>query len=162
MICPIVSACQYRHNNFALKRIRRKAIKVLSAFVTAAAAAKSLQSCPTLRPHRRQPTRLPRPWDSPGKNPGVGCHFLLQCTKVKSESAVAFVTMTPQNQESTHWSNEAGWQATRMLIRKDTKLYAVLKGSMSPKEGREWTATLLLHINLNERDDWHQGRVYWW
>ena len=51
-----------------------------------AAAAKSLQSCPTLRPHRRQPTRLPRPWDSPGKNTGVGCHFLLQRMKVKSES----------------------------------------------------------------------------
>ena len=54
----------------------------------AAAAAKSLQSCPTLcDPHRRQPTRLPRPWDSPGKNTGVGCHFL-QCMKVKSESEV--------------------------------------------------------------------------
>jgi len=53
---------------------------------TAAAAAKSLQSCPTLcDPHRRQPTRLPCPWDSPGKNNGVGCHFLLQCMKVKSE-----------------------------------------------------------------------------
>ena len=37
---------------------------------------------------RRQPTRLPRPWDSPGKNTGVGCHFLLQCMKVKSESKV--------------------------------------------------------------------------
>ena len=39
-----------------------------------------------MRPHRRQPTRLPGPWDSPGKNIGVGCHFLLQCMKVKSES----------------------------------------------------------------------------
>ena len=39
--------------------------------------------------HRRQPTRLPRPWDSPGKNTGVGCHFLLRCMKVKSESEVA-------------------------------------------------------------------------
>ena len=39
-------------------------------------------------PHRRQPTRLPRPWDSPGKNTGVGCHFLFQCRKVKSESEV--------------------------------------------------------------------------
>ena len=55
----------------------------------AAAAAKSLQLCPTLRPHRRQPTRLPSPWDSPGKNTGVGCYFLLQCMKVKSESEVA-------------------------------------------------------------------------
>ena len=54
-----------------------------------AAAAKSLQLCPILRPHRWQPTRLPRPWDSPGKNTGVGCHFLLQCMKVKSESEVA-------------------------------------------------------------------------
>ena len=43
----------------------------------------------SVRPHRRQPTRLPRPWDFPGKNTGVGCHFLLQCMKVKSESEVA-------------------------------------------------------------------------
>ena len=40
----------------------------------------------SVQPHRRQPTRLPRPWDSLGKNAGVGCHFLLQCMKVKSES----------------------------------------------------------------------------
>ena len=43
----------------------------------------------SLRPHRRQPTRLCHPWDSPGKNTGVGCHFLFQCMKVKSESEVA-------------------------------------------------------------------------
>ena len=43
----------------------------------------------SVRPHRRQPSRLPHPWDSPGKNSGVGCHFLLQCMKVKSESEVA-------------------------------------------------------------------------
>ena len=43
----------------------------------------------SVRPHRRQPTRLPRPWDSPGKNTGVGCHFLLQCRRVKTESEVA-------------------------------------------------------------------------
>ena len=42
----------------------------------------------SVRPHRRQPTRLPCPWDSPGKNTGVGCHFFLQCVKVKSESEV--------------------------------------------------------------------------
>ena len=54
----------------------------------AAAAAKSLQSCLTLRPHRQQPTRLRHPWDSPDKNTGVGCHLLLQCMKVKSESEV--------------------------------------------------------------------------
>ena len=58
-------------------------------YINTAAAAKLLQLCPTLRPHRRQLTRLPRPWDSPGKNTGVGCHSLLQCMKVKSESEVA-------------------------------------------------------------------------
>ena len=48
----------------------------------------------SLRPHRRQPTRLPCPWDSSGKNTGVGCHFLLQCMKVKSESEVAQSCLT--------------------------------------------------------------------
>ena len=43
----------------------------------------------SVQPHRQQPTRLCRPWDSPGKNTGVSCHFLLQCMKVKSESEVA-------------------------------------------------------------------------
>ena len=43
----------------------------------------------SVRPHRRQPTSLPRPWDFPGKNTGVGCHFLLHCMKLKSESEVA-------------------------------------------------------------------------
>ena len=43
----------------------------------------------SVRPHRQQPTRLPRPSDSPGKNTGVGCHFLFQCKKVKSEREVA-------------------------------------------------------------------------
>ena len=43
----------------------------------------------SVRPQRQQPTRLPQPWDSPGKNTGVGCHFLLQCMKGKSESEVA-------------------------------------------------------------------------
>ena len=60
-----------------------------NAIVFVAIAAKLLQLCLTLQPHRRQPTKLPRPWDSPGKNTGVGCHFLLQCMKVKSESEVA-------------------------------------------------------------------------
>ena len=54
----------------------------------AAAAAAEVASVvsDSVRPHRRQPTRPSRPWDSPGKNTGVGCHFLLQCGKVKSES----------------------------------------------------------------------------
>ena len=51
----------------------------------------------SVRPHRRQPTRLPLPWDSPGKNTGVGCYFLLQCMKVKSESEVAQSCPTPSD-----------------------------------------------------------------
>ena len=48
----------------------------------------------SVRPHRRQPARLPCPWDSPGKNTGVSCHFLLQCMKVKSENEVAQSCLT--------------------------------------------------------------------
>ena len=51
----------------------------------------------SVRPYRWQPTRLPHPWDSPGKNTGVGCHFLLQCMKVKRESAVAQSCPTPSD-----------------------------------------------------------------
>ena len=48
----------------------------------------------SVRPHRWQPTRLPCPWDAPGKNTAVGCHFFLQCMKVKSESEVAQSCLT--------------------------------------------------------------------
>ena len=58
---------------------------VTSFYCVTAATAKPLQSCPTVRP---------RLWDSPGKDTGVGCHFLLQCRKVKSESEVAQSCLT--------------------------------------------------------------------
>ena len=64
--------------NFVFLLIRTK---------NAAAAVTSVVS-DSVRPQRRQPTRLSRPWDSPGKNTGVGCHFRLQCMKVKSKSEV--------------------------------------------------------------------------
>ena len=51
----------------------------------------------SVQSHKRQPTRLLRPWDSPGKNIGVGCHFLPQCMKVKSESEVAQSCPTPSD-----------------------------------------------------------------
>ena len=60
----------------------------------------------SVRPHRRQPTRLPCPWDSPGKNTGVGCHFLLQCRKVKSERSCSVVSDSLQPH---------GLQPTRLL-----------------------------------------------
>ena len=62
-------------------------ISLVLSSESAAKSAKSLQLCPTLcNPIRRQPTRIPRPWDSPGKNTRAGCHFLLQCRKVKVKS----------------------------------------------------------------------------
>ena len=60
----------------------------------------------SVRPLRRQPIRLPCPWDSPGKNTGVGCHFLLQCMKVKSEGESEVVS----DSERPH-----GLQPTRLL-----------------------------------------------
>ena len=60
----------------------------------------------SVRPHGLQPTRLLRPWDSPGKNTGGGCYFLLQCMKVKSESEVAQLCPTQRHH---------GLQPTRLL-----------------------------------------------
>ena len=56
-----------------------------------------------MRPHRRQPTRLRHPWDSPGKNTGVGCHFLLQSRKVKSESQVTQLCPTLRDLRRRRW-----------------------------------------------------------
>ena len=65
-------------------------------YSAAAAAAKSLQLCPTLcDPRDGRPSGSPRPWDSPGKNTGMDCYFLLQCMKVKSESEVTQLCQTP-------------------------------------------------------------------
>ena len=57
----------------------------------------------SVQPHRRQTTKVRRPWDSPGKNTGVGCHFLLQCMKVKSASEVAqsCPTLQPHRRQPT-------------------------------------------------------------
>ena len=80
-------------------------------------------------PHRWQPSRLPCPWDSPGKNTGVGCHFLLQCRKVNSESEVAQLCPTPSDPmdcslpgSSVHGICQARvleWGATAFSARKD-------------------------------------------
>ena len=66
----------------------------------AAAAAKSLQSCPTLRPHKRQPTRLPRPWDSPGKNTGMDCHFLELDTNEQLSMSMSKGNCLPKRRDS--------------------------------------------------------------
>ena len=70
-----------------------------------------------VRPHRRQRTRHRHPWDSPGKNTGVGCHFLLQCVKVKSESEVAqsFLTLSDPMDCSPPGSSVHGILQARVL-----------------------------------------------
>ena len=83
----------------------------------------------SVRPHRQQPTRLHRPWDSPGKNTGVGCHFLLQCMKVKSESEVTQSCLTLRDPmdcslpaSSVHGSFQARvleWGAITIKSKKD-------------------------------------------
>ena len=88
----------------------------------------------SVRPHRRQPTRLPHPWDSPGKNTGVGCHFFLQCMKVKSESEVAQScptlsdpwTATYQTPPSMAFSREEDWSGVP-LPSLNHRLYLVTK-----------------------------------
>ena len=64
-------------NHYKLSRVRESLLLLLL-----------LSHFSRVRPHIRQPTRIPCPWDSPGKNTGVGCHFLFQCMKAKSESEV--------------------------------------------------------------------------
>ena len=98
-------------------------------------------------PHRQQPTRLPRPWDSPGKNTGVGCHFLLQCMKVKSESEVAQVVFDPQRPH--------GLQPTRSLHPWDfpgrstgVECHCLLRDtSIKIDYMRQWNAIMILDIN---------------
>ena len=66
------------------------------------------QSCPTLWPQRWQPTRLPRPWDSPGKNTGVGCHFLLHCMNGREKWKLSRSVVSDS-------SRPHGLQPTRLL-----------------------------------------------
>ena len=69
----------------------------------------------SVRPHRRQPNRRPHPWDSPGKNTGVGCHFLLQCMKVKSEVTQSCPTLSDPMDCSLPGSSVHGIFQARVL-----------------------------------------------
>ena len=121
----------------------------------------------SVRPQRRQPTSLPRPWDSPGKNTGVGCHFLLQCMKVKSESEVTQscpTLVTPwtaahQAPQSTGFSRQKYWSGvplpspknmgavsksvyfffvTDSPTRVEEKIYFLPMAAMSFSRGSSW------------------------
>ena len=85
----------------------------------------------SMRPHRRQPTRLCHPWESPGKNTGVGCHFLLQSMKVKSESEVAQSCLTLRDPMDCSLSGSSiygifqarvqEWVAIALMLKKKSK-----------------------------------------
>ena len=97
----------------------------------------------SVRPHGLQATRLLRPWDSPGKNTGVGCHFLLQCMKVESESEVAQSCLTLSDPmdcslpgssiHGTFWATVLEWGAIAFSpllsgqVQKTTEFYQSFK-----------------------------------
>ena len=96
--------------------------------------------CDPIRPHRRQPTRLPRPWDSPGKYTGVGCHFLLQCMKVKSESRVAQLCLTLSDPMdcSLQAPPSMGFSRQASLGKKKTTLICSLCRFLCYKYSQHW------------------------
>ena len=121
-----------------------------------------------MQSHRRQPTRLPHPWDSPGKNTGVGCHFLLQCMKVKSESEVAQPCPTLHDPmdyslpgSSVHRIFQARvleWGAITATGKKNScdyvhRVASVMFDSLQP--GRLWPARLLCQRG------WFSRQEYW-
>ena len=95
------------------------------------------------RPHGLQPTRHPRPWDSPGKNTGVGCHFLLQCMTVKSESEVAQSCLTLHDPMDCSLPGSS----VRGIFQ------ALPKAKLAPKR------ILTLKIYIHQRRRWHPTPV---
>ena len=99
----------------------------------------------SVRPHRRLPTRLPRPWDSPGKNTGVGCRFLLQCMKVKNEREVALCPSATPWTVAYQASPSMGFFQARVLE------WGAIAFSAHPSGGppKFWTFRQLLQSSIS-------------
>ena len=105
----------------------------------------------SVRPQRRQPTRLPRPWYSPGKNTGVGCHFLLQCMKVKSESQVTQScptlatawTAAYQAPPSMEFSRQEYWSGVPSPSLFPSLSYTITYAFSPPTRRRKWQPILV-------------------
>ena len=120
----------------------------------------------SVQPHRQQPTRLPRPWDSPGKNTGVGCHFPLQCmkvnVKVKSLNHVRLLatpwTAAHQAPPSMEFSGQEYWSGVPLLslcfklceTNSTCKISCKMQGTSEPSIGfflyNQWIKTVG-HLN---------------
>ena len=113
----------------------------------------------SVRPHRWQPIRLPHPWDSPGKNTGVGCHFLLQCMKVKSESEVtqSYPTLSDPMDCSPPGSSVHGifqarvleWAAIAQMLIKLNTPSKVLGGTLAMDSQLDFHKIFKRYINHN-------------
>ena len=117
----------------------------------------------SVQPHRWQPTRLCRPWDSPGKNTGVGCPFLLQCLKVKSESEVAQSCLTLRDPMdcSLPGSSIHGISQARVHTADHGKSFPALQTSHfleGRKRGKKRGSQHLLDIN--QMVFWTPTRIY--
>ena len=119
----------------------------------------------SVRPHRRQPTRLPRPWDSPGKSTGVGCHVLLQCMKVKSESEVAQSCLTLSNPMDC---GPPGSSVHGIFPGKSTgvgccsKSLGSLKSFLSFASQLFWASILFLQVLSSPRGSPQGVAALWW
>ena len=108
--------------------------------------------------HRRQPTRLPGPWDSPGKNPGVGCHLLLQCMKVKSESESEVAQSCPTLSDpmdhslpgsSIHWIFQARVVEWGAIAFSEFKLCSLL--NLNKQFAYIWTSGHISYLNIFDK-----------
>ena len=106
----------------------------------------------SVQPHILQPIRLPRPCDSPGKNTGVGCHFLLQCMKVKSESEVAqsYPTLSDPMDSSPPGSSVHGIFQARVL-EWGAIAFSALPAESTAKISKKYKSALLLSQVRNSK-----------
>ena len=99
----------------------------------------------SVQPHRWQPTRLPYPWDSPGKNTGVGCHFLLQCMKVKSESEVAQLCPTLSDLIDCSLPGSSVHEIFQAVVLEWIAISFSRRGSSQP---RDWTHICIAGVSF--------------
>ena len=113
-----------------------------------------------VQPNRWQPTRLPHPWDSPGKNTGVGCHFLLQCMKVKNESEVAPTLSDPMDCSPPDSSFHGIWRVQEWVA----IAFSEFSSESSPKNSTPFLS--LLHSEMSTSVlrfiDHNILRLWWW